>query len=63
MRKLTLDNVRAFGLLDGGVVATDMRADLNVIALDEIGVGMPRVVHIFVDDPNGVTLELNCRGS
>lgn len=45
VRRLTSDTARAAGLLDRGVVATGMKADLNVIDWDRLGAGAPYVVN------------------
>ncbi len=45
VRRLTSDTARAAGLLDRGVVAAGMKADLNVIDWDKLGAGAPYVVN------------------
>lgn len=45
VRRLTSDTARAAGLFDRGVVATGMKADLNVIDWDRLGAGAPYVVN------------------
>jgi N-acyl-D-aspartate/D-glutamate deacylase len=44
IRRLTSDTARAAGLFDRGVIATGMKADLNVIDWDRLGAGAPYVV-------------------
>jgi N-acyl-D-aspartate/D-glutamate deacylase len=50
VRMLTRDPARLYGMDDRGVVAPGLRADLNVIDLERIALGSPRVVH---DLPSG----------
>ena len=45
VRRLTSDTARAAGLLDRGVIAPGMKADLNVIDWDRLGAGSPYVVN------------------
>jgi len=45
VRRLTSDTARAAGLLDRGVIAAGMKADLNVIDWDRLGAGAPYVVN------------------
>ncbi len=45
VRALTGDNARAFGLYDRGVLAPGMRADINLIDLDALHIGLPEFVH------------------
>jgi N-acyl-D-aspartate/D-glutamate deacylase len=45
VRRQTMDTARALGLGDRGVVAPGMRADLNVVDLDALRLGPPRMVH------------------
>lgn len=45
IRRLTSDTAQAAGLLDRGVVAPGMKADLNVIDWDRLGAGAPYVVN------------------
>ncbi|WP_421990090.1 N-acyl-D-amino-acid deacylase family protein [Roseococcus sp.] len=45
VRRQTSDTARAMGLRDRGVVAPGMLADLNIIALDELGLERPRMLH------------------
>ena len=42
---LSARNARHLGLHDRGVVAPGLRADLNLIDPDRLGVGVPRIVH------------------
>ena len=44
IRRQTRDTAHFFGLRDRGVVAPDLRADLNVIDYDRLGFATPRVV-------------------
>ena len=44
VRRLTSDTARAAGLLDRGVLAPGMKADVNVIDWDRLGAGKPYVV-------------------
>jgi N-acyl-D-aspartate/D-glutamate deacylase len=48
--KMTRDNARLYGLDDRGVLATGMRADVNVIDFAGLSLELPRVHH---DLPNG----------
>ncbi|MGO9933605.1 MAG: amidohydrolase family protein, partial [Steroidobacteraceae bacterium] len=41
VKRQTADTARAVGLLDRGVIAPGMKADLNVIDFDRLNVGMP----------------------
>ncbi len=41
MRKLTSDNARAVGLMDRGVLAPGMKADVNVIDFDRLRLESP----------------------
>jgi N-acyl-D-aspartate/D-glutamate deacylase len=50
VRKISRDTAEVYGLLDRGVVAPGMRADLNVIDFDAVAQKMPRLVH---DLPTG----------
>jgi N-acyl-D-amino-acid deacylase len=60
VRKLTRDNAMCFGLTDRGVLAEGMKADVNVINLDELDVEMPTMVY---DLPLGVgRLDQRARG-
>ena len=43
VRKLTADNARAIGLMDRGVLAPGMKADVNVIDFDRLRVESPRM--------------------
>ena len=45
VRRQTSDTARAMGLRDRGVVAPGLLADLNIIALDELGLEAPRMLH------------------
>jgi N-acyl-D-aspartate/D-glutamate deacylase len=45
VRRQTSDTARAMGLRDRGVVAPGMLADLNIIAVDELGLEAPRMLH------------------
>jgi N-acyl-D-aspartate/D-glutamate deacylase len=45
VKKLTLDNAKAFGLNDRGIIATGARADINVIDLERLRVEPPVMVH------------------
>ncbi len=45
IRRLTSDTAQAAGLLDRGVIAPGMKADLNVIDWDRLGAGAPYVVN------------------
>jgi N-acyl-D-aspartate/D-glutamate deacylase len=45
IRRLTSDTARAAGLLDRGVLARGMKADVNVIDWDSLGADKPYVVH------------------
>jgi N-acyl-D-aspartate/D-glutamate deacylase len=45
VKKLTLDNAAAFGLSDRGLLAPGMRADINLIDLERLAVGKPRLVN------------------
>ncbi len=45
IRRLTSDTARAAGLLDRGVLAAGMKADVNVIDWDRLGADQPYVVH------------------
>lgn len=45
MRRLTLDNARALGLRDRGVVAPGHKADLNVIDHARLRLHAPEVVY------------------
>jgi N-acyl-D-aspartate/D-glutamate deacylase len=45
VRRQTMDTARAVGLTDRGVVAPGMRADLNVVDLEGLRLGPPRMVH------------------
>lgn len=50
VRSLTADTAGAVGLNDRGIIARGMRADLNVIDMDRIGLSRPEAV---ADLPNG----------
>ncbi len=50
VRMLTRDPAELYGMSDRGVVAKGLRADLNVIDLDRLELGSPRVEH---DLPSG----------
>jgi len=50
VRMLTRDPAQLYGMKDRGVVAKGLRADLNVIDIDRIHLGSPRVEH---DLPSG----------
>ena len=50
VRSLTSATAEAVGLFDRGVIAPGMRADLNVIDIDRIGLGKPQA---YPDLPNG----------
>ncbi|WP_326542643.1 N-acyl-D-amino-acid deacylase family protein [Pseudorhodoferax sp.] len=50
VKRLSSDNARAVGLLDRGVIAPGMKADLNLIDVDKLGLEMP---HIQADLPAG----------
>nr|WP_314070123.1 amidohydrolase family protein [uncultured Roseococcus sp.] len=45
VRRQTSDTARAMGLRDRGVLAPGMLADLNVIAMNELGLEAPRMLH------------------
>ncbi len=45
VRKQTLDTATLFGLSDRGVVSVGKRADLNVIDMDALALGLPRMVY------------------
>lgn len=45
VKKHTRDTAAAYGLMDRGVLAPGMRADLNVIDFDRLGVENPKVVY------------------
>jgi N-acyl-D-aspartate/D-glutamate deacylase len=45
VRKQTLDTATLFGLSDRGVVSVGKRADLNVIDMDTLALGLPRMVY------------------
>jgi N-acyl-D-aspartate/D-glutamate deacylase len=50
VRKATQDPARLYGLNDRGTIAPGMRADLNVIDLERLTIGMPTMVY---DLPSG----------
>ena len=59
------ENARAMGLFDRGVIAPGMRADLNLIDFDELGVSAPRMIYDlpaggrrFVQDASGYVATL-----
>jgi len=43
VKRQTADTARAVGLLDRGVIAPGMKADMNVIDFDRLNVGMPKM--------------------
>ena len=43
VKRHTSDNARAMGLLDRGVIAADMKADINLIDLARLGLDAPRM--------------------
>jgi N-acyl-D-aspartate/D-glutamate deacylase len=45
VRRLTLDNAKALGLLDRGVIAPGKKADINVIDYDRLRLRSPEVVY------------------
>ncbi|WNG85233.1 amidohydrolase family protein [Mycobacterium sp. ITM-2016-00317] len=45
VRKQTLETATLFGLSDRGVIATGKRADVNVIDMDALRLGVPRMVY------------------
>jgi len=45
VRQQTADTARVFGLADRGVLATGMRADVNLIDLDRLAIGVPEMLH------------------
>ena len=45
VRKQTLDSARAYGLLDRGMIAAGMRADLNLIDLPALTLHRPFMAH------------------
>ena len=45
IRRLTRDNALAIGLADRGAIAPGMRADLNVIDYDRLGVATPEIAY------------------
>ncbi|MCP5150776.1 MAG: amidohydrolase family protein [Chromatiales bacterium] len=45
VHKQTAATARVYGLHDRGVIGPGMRADLNVVDLDALGVTAPRVIH------------------
>ena len=45
VRKITRDTAEVYGLLDRGVVAPGLRADLNVIDFEHVAQLSPRLVH------------------
>lgn len=47
VRMLSHNNAQCFGLDDRGRIAEGMRADINVIDLDRLGLDMPRMVYDF----------------
>ena len=52
VRKISRDTAEVYGLLDRGVVAVGMRADLNVIDFERVAQRSPRLVH---DLPGGAS--------
>lgn len=50
VRKLSRKNAELYGLSDRGMIAPGLRADINVIDFDDLGVLMPHMVH---DLPKG----------
>jgi N-acyl-D-aspartate/D-glutamate deacylase len=44
VRKLTKANADAFGLIDRGAIQVGLKADLNIINMDALGVGDPEMV-------------------
>lgn len=47
IHKLTAAPARILGLTDRGILKEGMRADLNVINMEELGEQMPKIVHDF----------------
>jgi N-acyl-D-aspartate/D-glutamate deacylase len=47
--KMTGDNARLYGLDDRGVLATGMRADVNVIDFDALSLELPKIHHDLPD--------------
>ncbi|MNO45133.1 D-aminoacylase [compost metagenome] len=45
VKRQTADTARAAGLLDRGIIAVGMKADLNVIAVDQLGLEVPHIQH------------------
>jgi N-acyl-D-amino-acid deacylase len=45
VRKQTLDTATLFGLSDRGVIAAGKKADLNVIDMNELALGLPRMAY------------------
>ncbi len=45
IKRLTRDNAMAVGLADRGAIAPGLRADLNVIDYDRLGVAMPEIAY------------------
>jgi N-acyl-D-aspartate/D-glutamate deacylase len=45
VRRQSADTAAAVGLKDRGVIAPGLRADLNVIDFDRLGIAAPRIVH------------------
>ena len=45
VRKQTMDTATLFGLSDRGVIQVDKKADLNVIDMDALRLGVPKMVH------------------
>jgi N-acyl-D-aspartate/D-glutamate deacylase len=60
IRRHTCDNARAIGLFDRGTVERGMRADLNVVDVDQLGMEYP----YLIDDlpANGLRLMQRARG-
>jgi len=45
VKRHTLDNAQAMGFTDRGAIAPGLKADLNVIDLDELSLGAPALAH------------------
>jgi len=47
VERITGRNAKAFGLTDRGVLAPGMRADVNIIDMDGLGLSLPNIKHDF----------------